>query len=100
MGCPPDGVPAFVSSPVTFDEKKLDMETLLVKLIDFGEGKVSLRFPSRILRSRHVLLTLGKTQRPRHLPNSEYTRTLKTPLQNLLRKRLPRQARTSGLWAS
>jgi serine/threonine protein kinase len=37
----PEGVHAFVSSPVTFDEKKVDLDNLLVKLVDFGGGKLT-----------------------------------------------------------
>jgi hypothetical protein len=37
----PEGVPPFIASPVEFDEKKLDLQDLQVRLIDFGEGKIS-----------------------------------------------------------
>lgn len=87
----PEGVPAFVSSPVTFDEKKVDLDDLLVKLVDFGEGKLTFS----VVHSAYPL-TPRNTQRSRQLLNSGCTPTLETLLQNSSMGLPPHRARTSG----
>jgi hypothetical protein len=73
----PEGVHAFVSSPVTFDEKKVGLDNLLVKLVDFGGGKLTFS----VVHSAYPL-TPRNTQRSRQLPNSGCTPTLETLLQS------------------
>ena len=79
----PEGVHAFVSSPVTFDEKKVDLDNLLVKLVDFGGGKLTFS----VVHSAYALT-------PRN--NSRCTPTLETHLQSSSMGLPPHRARTSG----
>jgi len=87
----PEGVNAFVSSPVTFNEKKVDLDNLLVKLVDFGGGKLTFS----VVHSAYPL-TPRNTQRSRQLPNSGGTPTLETLLQSSSMGLPPHRARTSG----